>query len=192
MIGLVRLAINHAVDKDTLVRTVLDGIEPRADFLFAPRVPYADVGLKPYGFDRAAASRMLDAAGWTLGRDGVRAKDGRRLAVEVDFVGTNAQQRAIAEVLQADLGRVASIAGDRRGGEFDPGPPEGRPLRPHLRRDWGPPYDPASFISSMRTPSHADYQAQVGLPEKPASTRPSRKSSPRRTRLSADGFMPSC
>lgn len=164
----VRLAINHAVDKDTLVRTVLDGIEPRADFLFAPRVPYADVGLKPYGFDQGAAARMLDAAGWTLGRDGVRAKDGRRLAVEVDFVGTNAQQRAIAEVLQSDLSRVgidvrligeeeSSILARQKDGRFGL----------IFGETWGPPYDPASFISSMRTPSHADYQAQVGLPEKP-------------------------
>ena len=32
---------------------------------------------------------------------------------------------------------------------------------------WGPPYDPASFLSAMRAPSHADYQAQKGLPDKP-------------------------
>jgi nickel transport system substrate-binding protein len=31
---------------------------------------------------------------------------------------------------------------------------------------WGAPYDPHSFCSSMRVPSHADYQAQLGLPVK--------------------------
>ncbi|MCJ2102025.1 nickel ABC transporter substrate-binding protein [Methylobacterium sp. E-046] len=165
----VRRAINHAVDKDTLVRTVLDGLEPRADFLFAPSVPYADLGLRPYGFDRAAAARLLDAAGWLPGRDGVRMKDGRRLAVEVDFVGTNAQQRAIAEVLQADLARVgievrligeeeSSILARQKDGRFGL----------IFGETWGPPYDPASFVSSMRAPSHADYQAQAGLPEKPS------------------------
>ena len=164
----VRRAINHAVDKDTLVRTILDGIEPRADFLFAPSVPYADLGLKPYGFDRDAAARLLDAAGWSTGRDGVRAKDGRRLAVEVDFVGTNAQQRSIAEVLQADLARVgiavrlvgeeeSSILARQKDGRFGL----------IFGETWGPPYDPASFVSAMRAPSHADYQAQAGLPEKP-------------------------
>ncbi len=31
---------------------------------------------------------------------------------------------------------------------------------------WGPPYDPHAFASSMRVPSHADFQAQRGLAEK--------------------------
>jgi nickel transport system substrate-binding protein len=31
---------------------------------------------------------------------------------------------------------------------------------------WGAPYDPHSFMSSMRVPSHADYQAQLGLAQK--------------------------
>jgi len=33
-------------------------------------------------------------------------------------------------------------------------------------RTWGAPYDPHAFMSSMRVPSHADYQAQLGLPDK--------------------------
>ncbi len=32
---------------------------------------------------------------------------------------------------------------------------------------WGAPYDPHSFVSSMRVPTHADYQAQLGLAMKP-------------------------
>ncbi|MGE7418080.1 nickel ABC transporter substrate-binding protein [Methylobacterium tarhaniae] len=165
----VRLAINRAVDKDTLVRTVLDGIEPRADFLFAPTVPDADAGLTPHGFDRAAAGRLLDEAGWVRGPDGTRAKAGRALSVELDFVGTNAQQKAIAEVIQADLARVgiavrlvgeeeSAILSRQKDGRFGL----------IFGETWGPPYDPASFVSAMRAPSHADYQAQRGLPDKPA------------------------
>ncbi|MFH6782310.1 MULTISPECIES: nickel ABC transporter substrate-binding protein [Methylobacterium] len=164
----VRLAINRAVDKDTLVRTVLDGLEPRADFLFAPSVPDADAGLTPHGFDRAAANRLLDEAGWARGTDGMRAKGGRPLAVELDFVGTNAQQKAIAEVIQADLARIgiavrlvgeeeSAILARQKDGRFGL----------IFGETWGPPYDPASFLSAMRAPSHADYQAQRGLPEKP-------------------------
>ena len=33
-------------------------------------------------------------------------------------------------------------------------------------RTWGAPYDPHAFMSSMRVPSHADYQAQLGLADK--------------------------
>jgi nickel transport system substrate-binding protein len=36
-----------------------------------------------------------------------------------------------------------------------------------FNRTWGAPYDPHAFMSSMRVPSHADYQAQQGLPDKP-------------------------
>ncbi|MGF3023284.1 nickel ABC transporter substrate-binding protein [Methylobacterium aquaticum] len=165
----VRRAINHAVDKDTLVRTVLDGLEPRADTLFAPTVPYADVGLTPYRFDRTAAERLLDEAGWARGRDGMRAKAGHPLSLELDFVGTNAQQKAIAEVVQADLARIgiavrlvgeeeSAILARQKDGRFGL----------IFGETWGPPYDPASFISAMRAPSHADYQAQKGLPDKPA------------------------
>ena len=164
----VRRAINRAVDKDTLVRTVLDGLEPRADFLFGRNVPDADAGLTPYGFDRAAADNLLDEAGWIRGRDGARAKDGRPLAVELAFVGTNAQQKAIAEVVQADLARVgiavrlvgeeeSAILARQKDGRFGL----------IFGETWGPPYDPASFLSAMRAPSHADYQAQKGLPDKP-------------------------
>ena len=35
-----------------------------------------------------------------------------------------------------------------------------------FNRTWGAPYDPHAFLSSMRVPSHADYQAQLGLPDK--------------------------
>ena len=31
---------------------------------------------------------------------------------------------------------------------------------------WGAPYDPHAFMASMRAPSHADWQAQSGLPMK--------------------------
>lgn len=163
----VRIAINHAVDKDAIINSVMSETEPRADFLFAPNVPYANVGLKPYSYDPALAGKLLDDAGWVRGADGVRAKDGIRLSVEINFVGNNAQQKAISEVLQADFAKVgiasvlvgeeeSSIQGRQRDGRFGL----------IFGSTWGAPYDPHSFMSSMRAPSHADYQAQLGLPMK--------------------------
>ncbi|MFU0855008.1 nickel ABC transporter, nickel/metallophore periplasmic binding protein, partial [Kluyvera cryocrescens] len=35
-----------------------------------------------------------------------------------------------------------------------------------FNRTWGAPYDPHAFMSSMRVPSHADFQAQQGLADK--------------------------
>jgi len=98
----------------------------------------------------------------------IRAKDGVKLRFELNYVGNNAQQKAIAEVIQADLRKVGidavlvgeeanSLDARQRSGEFGM----------ILGETWGAPYDPHSFLSSMRVPSHADYQAQSGLPMKP-------------------------
>ncbi|MGV6875517.1 nickel ABC transporter substrate-binding protein [Pseudochelatococcus sp. B33] len=164
----VRKAINHAVDKDAIVSGVLYGTQKRADTLFAVNLPYTDVGLVPYDHDPARAAALLDEAGWTLAPGArIRARDGVPLRIELCFVGNNAQQKAISEVIQADLLKVGidvvligeeanSFHTRQREGEFGM----------IFGETWGAPYDPHSFVSSMRVPSHADYQAQLGLPMK--------------------------
>jgi len=164
----VRQAINHALDREGIAKGIFYGTELAAPFLFAPNVPYADVGLKPYQFAPQRANTLLEQAGWTLNPDtGVRAKDGQPLALELIYHGHDANQKAIAEVLQANLKQVgielALIAEERsrfynrqKNGEFDL----------IFNNTWGTPYDPHSFVSGMRRPSHADYMAQVGLPNK--------------------------
>ena len=163
----VRRAINHAVDKDTMIATVLYGTQRRADTLFAPSVPYADIGLEPYAYDPALAARLLDEAGWIAGPDGKRSRDGEPLTVELCFVGNDAVMKSMAEIVQGDLAKVGidvSLVGEeessmlarQRDGRFGM----------IFNRTWGAPYDPHAFLSSMRVPSHADYQAQLGLADK--------------------------
>ncbi|MGE0239641.1 MAG: nickel ABC transporter substrate-binding protein, partial [Parvibaculaceae bacterium] len=157
----VRKAINHAVDKDAIVKGVLYGTQQRADTLFASNFPYTDVGLAPYGYDPAKAAALLDAAGWRLA-DGekIRSKDGVPLRIELCFVGNDAQQKAIAEVIQANLlaiGIDVVLVGEeansfytwQREGEFGM----------IFGETWGAPYDPHSVVSSMRVPSQAAEQA---------------------------------
>lgn len=164
----VRKAINHAVDKDTMIATVLYGTQKRADTLFADNVPYANIGLKPYEFNRALAQKVLDEAGWTAKTEGgIREKNGETLTVELCFIGTDAISKSMAEIVQADLAKVgidvkltgeeeSSVYARQRDGRFGM----------IFNRTWGSPYDPHAFVSSMRVPSHADYQAQLGLPDK--------------------------
>lgn len=163
----VRIAINHAVNKDAIVNAVMSETEPRADFLFAPNVPYANVGLKPYTYDAALAGKILDEAGWVRGSDGVRTRGGTKLAVEINFVGNNAQQKAISEVMQADFAKIgiASVLVGEEASSIEARQRDGR-FGLIFGSTWGAPYDPHSFMSSMRAPSHADYQAQLGLPVK--------------------------
>jgi nickel transport system substrate-binding protein len=162
----VRQAIAQGIDRAALVRHVLLGTEPAAGTLFAENFPYTGLGLRAPAFDRAAAAARLEAAGWRLqGRQ--RAKDGRPLALDLCFTGSDALQKAIAEAVQGDLARLGIQArligedagtyyGRQRSGEFNM----------IFGDSWGAPYDPHAFMGSMRAPSHADYQAQRGLPMK--------------------------
>jgi len=165
----VRQAIQHGVDREALVRHVLLDAEPAAQTLFAPNFPYTDLGLPPFGFDRARAEALLEEAGWVRAaqRGGSRRKQGQELAFDLCFVGSDALQKALAEAIQGDLARIgmavrllgedaATFYGRQRSGEFGM----------IFADTWGAPYDPHAFLGSMRQPAHADYQAQRGLPMK--------------------------
>nr|WP_314659810.1 nickel ABC transporter substrate-binding protein [uncultured Pseudomonas sp.] len=161
----VRQAINEAVDKQAIIDKILYGLEPKADTLFASNMPYADIGLKPYPYDPAQAMQELEAAGWSLAPGAsVRSKGGEPLTIELVFLGTSALQKSLAEVLQGELAKVG-IHIELRAVE------EGGLVRRQRDGDfgmifadtWGAPYDPHSFVSSMRYAGHADYMAQRGL-----------------------------
>ena len=166
----VRQAINQAVDKDTIIAKVLHGLEPRADALFSSNMPYANIGLKALPYDPDHARQALDAAGWKVpaGKT-VREKDGQPLSTELVFLGTSALQKSLAEIIQGELAKVGievklraeeegSLVQRQREGRFGM----------IFADTWGAPYDPHSFVSSMRYPGHADYMAQRGLPMKDA------------------------
>jgi len=164
----VRTAILHAVNKSAMVEHVFLGVESQAETLFATSLPYCNLGLKPFAYDAAKAADLLEKAGWAQAKGAeYRVKDGKELALDLCFVGNDALQKSIAEVIQGDLKKVgvkANLVGEeedsfytrQRDGEFGL----------IFGETWGPPYDPHSFCSSMRVPSHADYQAQLGLPMK--------------------------
>lgn len=164
----VRKAISHATNKDAIVKDVLFNIEPKADTLFASNVPYANLGLKPYEYNAEAATKLLEEAGWKLPAGGkVREKNGKKLTIDLNFVSSDGTERAIAEVMQADLGKVGfqvNLVGE------EPSAKHAREIDGtfHLifNASWGAPYEPHAFAASMRQPSHADYQAQAGLPMK--------------------------
>ena len=74
-------ALDEALDREALVRDVLAGSGRPARGLY-PRAlaGYASGTPLPAGPDLEAARRLLDRAGWRPGPDGVRSRDGRRLA----------------------------------------------------------------------------------------------------------------
>lgn len=164
----VREALNHAVNKKALIDNVLYGTQQVADTLFAPSVPYANIGLKPRQYDPQQARTLLDNAGWILpAGKGIREKNGQPLQIELSFVGTDALSKSMAEIIQADMRQVGvdvTLVGEEESRIFAR-QRDGR-FGMIFNRTWGAPYDPHAFMSSMRVPSHADYQAQQGLPDK--------------------------
>lgn len=164
----VRRAVLHAVNKAAMVKHIFLGVEKQADTLFSPDKPYCNLGLKPYGFDAAGAEALLEQSGWKRQGDALyRSKDGQELAIDLCFVGNDALQKAVAEVVQGDL-RAIGIKINLVGEEADSF--YSRQMSGEFglifSDTWGAPYDPHSFCSSMRVPTHADYQAQIGLPMK--------------------------
>ena len=161
----VRLAIQHGVNKAAMVKALFYNVEKQADTLFSTLSPYCDLGLKPFAFQPALAEQLLEDAGWKkLPGKSFRSKNGEELTIDLCFVGNEAQQKAVAEVIQGDLMKIGikvNLLGEepdangnrQKTGEFGM----------IFNETWGAPYDPHSFCSSMRTPSHADYQAQAGL-----------------------------
>ncbi len=161
----VRRAISHAVDKAALIKGVFLNTEIKADTLYPANIPYCDLNLPPYEYGPAKSAELLENAGWKLdSKDGLRRKQGKPLSVDLCFVGNNAVMKSVAEVLQADLAKVGiqvALIGEEQDafykrqheGQFDL----------IFNDTWGPPYEPHSYVSSFRVPSHADYQAQLGL-----------------------------
>ena len=75
----VRQALNYAIDRQTIIAKALHGVGKINWSVFDPQLWAYDPHVKQYPFDLAKANGLLDAAGWKLGADGVRAKGGLRL-----------------------------------------------------------------------------------------------------------------
>ena len=102
----VRRAIARAIDRAGLVKRLAYGT---AD------VGFADIPPALYGasarddvnaYDPAAARRLLDAAGWKPGPDGVRVREGKRLELVMAGFAGSASARAVDVQVQSELREV--------------------------------------------------------------------------------------
>ena len=83
----VRQAMIHALDRQTLVDALLQGLTTTADMYLAPNdaaFPAADRAARKYPFDPSRAQQLLAEAGWTRGPDGIlRDPSAARFELEV-------------------------------------------------------------------------------------------------------------
>ena len=93
-----RRALARGLDKDTLIQQALGGQATRLDTPIFPGWWAADESVTWYPYDPQRAADSLSALGWTLGGDGVRAKDGRSLALPLITDGAADHLAAAQEI----------------------------------------------------------------------------------------------
>ncbi|MFW5680608.1 MAG: ABC transporter substrate-binding protein [Pseudomonadota bacterium] len=114
----VRRAIVMAVDQEAIVENLYFGeVEPAFSYINQSALDWnADLDDDLIRTDVEAANRLLDEAGWERGADGIRIKDGVRLApLAYGFTGSTWQK--LFEAVQAD---VREIGVDLQLQLFDP------------------------------------------------------------------------
>ncbi|MBL8359010.1 MAG: peptide ABC transporter substrate-binding protein [Rubrivivax sp.] len=96
----VRQALAHVIDRDSIQRYVMGrSAVPTPNFLNNP-APFNSVR-RGLPFDPARAAALLEAAGWTRGRDGVRAKGAQRLKMVFHTSTSSPRQKVQAIVKSA-------------------------------------------------------------------------------------------
>jgi peptide/nickel transport system substrate-binding protein len=103
----VRLAIAEAVDWGRMNATVFHGYNQRAVSDIMP-TSWAAPAIAPYPYDLAGARRLLDAAGWHIGPDGVRRRAGMPLELDVSTTPSKPANVQAEVQMQQEL-RAAGI-----------------------------------------------------------------------------------
>ena len=163
----VRQALQHATNREAISEGIFYGLEKPADTLYADTVPYCDIDLKPYEYSTDTAAAMLEKAGWVMGSDGIREKNGKKLKLNLLYNSDSVTEKTISEYLQSEylkIGISVNIHGEEeqsyrdnmKAGNFDM----------VFNICWGMPYDPQSSLAAMRAPVYGDYAAQLGLADK--------------------------
>ena len=82
----IRLGLAHGINIDKVINTVLRGDYERLESHHVGFNDYSNTTIKPRPFDLKKSDHYLNLAGWSeYGDDGIRVKEGNRLAFEVNY-----------------------------------------------------------------------------------------------------------
>ena len=123
----VRQALLHATNAKQVVETLFSANYPQAKSVIAGSAAgFVDLSDK-LTFDPAKANQLLDEAGWKAGGDGIRAKDGQRLALTVYESLPQPQNKEVLQLVAQQWRQVgvalsvkAGDAGSRTLDNLDP------------------------------------------------------------------------
>ena len=113
----IRQAINLAVDRDTLVDVALHGFG-RPAFGPADGLPWSAEEEQIAAPNLALAAEILDDAGWELGDDGVRHKDGLPARFRLTYSSSDTTRQLLSEV-SAEMVRPLGIDMQPTGRHWD-------------------------------------------------------------------------
>jgi peptide/nickel transport system substrate-binding protein len=93
----VRQAIGYALDMDLFIDAILLGLALPANGLYPPYTWMYEPDVKQYSYDPAMAEQLLEDAGWVMGADGIREKEGQPLEFSMStFLGHEAGEQFLA------------------------------------------------------------------------------------------------
>lgn len=104
----VRKAVAHGINRDEIVSTLFEGgLAEACSTPIPPSVPgYSeDLAAEAPGFDIDAAKALLEEAGWVEGDDGIREKDGEKLAPQL-YTNTSTTFGQLATLIQGQLRNI--------------------------------------------------------------------------------------
>ena len=99
----VRRAMAHAIDRELIVNTLLDSLVTVVNGPIQPLSSAYEKNVTVFAYDPARARALLDSAGWVMGTDGVRVKDGQRLSFTLITQSGFAIRENVSQALQKQL-----------------------------------------------------------------------------------------
>lgn len=105
----VRKALHYAINKEELVNALFFGKQSPAIHNITPKDPwFTDDPNKVvlYKYNKREAERLLDEAGWKVGADGVRTKDGKRLSFTLMTTAGNKTRELVQVYLQSQWKQI--------------------------------------------------------------------------------------
>lgn len=164
----VRQAMNHAMNKVSISEDLFRGTERPADTIFSKSTPHADAGLTPYAYDKDKAEELLEAAGWQMGSDGIREKNGQKMIVHMPYISSKASDKDLGEYFQGEWRKIGidvqlkAIEEDdywahAKSGDFDM----------LLTFSWGAPWDPHAWMSALTSKADHGHPENISLESLP-------------------------
>jgi peptide/nickel transport system substrate-binding protein len=106
----VRRAIAMALDRQSMVKNVVDSLGVVAKGPFSRLNRMSDTTVEQIPYDTVAANHILDSLGWRRGPDGVRARGGHKLAFQIIVPSSSKYRVRMASLIQDQLQKVGITA----------------------------------------------------------------------------------